>query len=46
MSIPYRRQSDVTLGDRISTVLINKIISRLLANDNSVLPSTYKPRGT
>ena len=42
MSIPYRRQSDVMLGDRISTVLINKIISRLVANDNSVLPSTYR----
>jgi hypothetical protein len=30
------------LGDRISTVLINKILNRLVANDNSVLPSTYK----
>lgn len=38
MSIPYSEKSDVTLGSKVSTVLLNKIFQRLVDNDNSILP--------
>ena len=41
MSIPYPSESDVTLGSKVSTVLLNKIFQRLVANDNSILPDSY-----